>query len=98
MLDVNGSGAIRESDMTTALSALTPNHLSQLAGESGMGEGLTTAAECADRICRLFYPEGITQTKFASMVESRRTEAEIFLANLVIGLEWKGAMCLGIEL
>lgn len=98
MLDVNGSGAIRHSDMTTALSALAPKHLSQLVTESGIGEGLMTATECADLICRLFNTEGITQPKFASMVESRSTEVEIFLANLVMELEWKGRLCLGIEL
>jgi hypothetical protein len=84
--------------MTTALSALAPNHLSQLIIKSRISDGLMTAAECSRRICRPFYPEGITKTKFASMVESRSTEEEIFLASLVTGLEWKGPLCLGIEL
>ena len=98
LLDVNGSGAVRQSDMTTALSALAPQHLSQLVADSGSGDGLTTAAECADRICRPFYPEGITETTFVSMVESRSTQADILLANLVLGMCWKGPLCLGIEL
>ena len=98
LLDVNGSGAVVQSDMTTALSALAPQHLSQLVADSGFGDGLTTAAECADRICRPFYPEGITETTFVSMVESRSTQADILLANLVLGMCWKGPMCLGIEL
>jgi hypothetical protein len=84
--------------MTTALSTLTPEHLSQLLAESGRGDGLMTAAECAGYICRPFYPDGITETKFASMVEARSTETEIFVGNLVQGMRWKGALCLGIEL
>ena len=95
---MDGSGAIRQSNMTTALSTLTPEHLSQLVADSGCGDGLMTAAECADHICRPFHPEGITETKFASMVEARSTDTEIFVANLVQGLRWQGALCLGIEL
>ena len=98
LLDVNGSGAIRQSDMATALSTRAPQHLSQLVADSGSGDGLVTAAECADRICRPLYPEGITETKFVSMVESRSTQAGILLANLVLGMGWKGPLCLGIEL
>ena len=61
-------------------------------------DGLMTAAECADHICRPLYPDGIPETKFASMVEARSTETEIFEGNLVQGMRWKGALCLGIEL
>lgn len=98
LLDVNGNGTIRQSDLAAALSTLAPQHLIQLITESGCGDGLMMAAECAERICEPFHPEGITETAFASMVESRSTETGIFMGNLVLGMAWKGPLCLGIEL
>ena len=38
------------------------------------------------------------ETTFVSMVESRSTQADILLANLVLGMRWNGPLCLGIEL
>jgi hypothetical protein len=98
MLDVNGSGAVRQTDLLTVFTTLAPQHLSQLVVESGCGDASTTAAECAELICRPHFPEGITEGKFAAMIASRSAPTDILLGNLVAAMAWEGALCLGTQL
>ena len=98
MLDVNGSGAVRQTDLLTVFTTLAPQHLSQLVVESGCGDASTTAAECAELICRPHFPEGITEEKFGAMIASRSAPVDILLGNLVAAMAWEGALCLGTQL
>lgn len=105
MLDVNGDGVLQKRNLLAALSTLAPQHFSQLVVASGSGNALTTVEEWVGSVCKhRVLPDGsteavgITEPEFVAMVTSGSTALGLLLGELVAQMEWRGALCLGIEL